>query len=525
MSKARSRHFGPLLTLLALSAILACSCSEDTPTGDEVPEDLLPAYYIETGSVGHLIGWAKIPVSLSGDGSLLESIYYLDGHPFENRVEILWETGPADPHYDWSLGREGGPWLEGRIDSDEERGGWGYVLSGWGELQLESTLEESATMPLVFDPLSPLSYALVARRWRESEATDSLNLTLFFLADARATPVIVNATLHDEGAEIQNGIPLLTFSLELAGEQFFIKIMEEQFPIPYITWWEGRQLSLRFVGDQTPVFDHEASPFPPPDGYSRSALGIPSGDLTLGGERRLPEGEGPFPACLILDDAGPTDQESAPLLGYIAHELARAGWLVYRPDKPGTGASTGALDTLDLGGRRRALAELWPTLLAEPLVDIQRLLLVGHGEGAALALEFAATSVEVGAVIALAPPSYDPALLPAIPEADAAQGDFIRFLGRDCFIGKYEDLRVFDSDAYLAGIECPVALYRGELDETVGIAELEAQAAAITGDDVRVRHFENLGHYFNPPRHPESPPATALIDEISDWLNQQFGGG
>ncbi len=523
MSPARLQPFVRMIAILAAGILFLCSCSEDTPTGGDDPEDLLPAYYIQQGPTGQatLVGWAKIPMTLDGPSTLLRASYFLEGHPFEKQIDIRWETGPADPHYDWDLGREGGPWLRASIDTDNERGGWGYVMRGWGELHIEAEFDESASMPLVFDPLSPLSHALLARAWELSEATESLQLEIIFISGPRARPQAVMATLHDEGESIQSGIPLRTFRLEAAGERFFTKCMLDHFPIPYSTWWESRQISLQFIGTDAPVFNTPAPDFPAPAGYEILPLSVASGDLQLGGERFEPDGDGILPVCLLLADAGPSDEQSMSLLGYLARELSEAGWLVHRPDKPGTGASNGSLDTLDLEGRRTALADLWQTLIDDPRTDPERRLIIGHGEGAALALEFAVSESTVDGVIALAPRNYDPTTVPIIPAADAATGDFIDFLGRNCFVGKYQDLRTFASADYLPDLDLPLAFYRGELDETLTQVELEMQAVMIEGLPPDIAEFMGLDHYFGigAPTH---PPAQGLIDEMFIWLNHEL---
>ena len=520
MITRRPRILGPLLAALAAAALLSCACSEDTPTENETPAILLPAYYIQSGSNGQsvLVGWAHLPVSPNSGEELLEAAYYLYGEPFENRVEILWVTGAADPRYDWTLGREGGPWLRGRIAAEGGSGQWGYVFHGWGELAIEEQLGEPAAMPLVFDPLSPLSHALLARRWQESEAEDSLELEILFLPDARATPILVSATLHDDGQTEQGGFALRSLRLEAAGERFFTKVMIDHFPIPYVTWWEGRQLSLQFVGEKLPVFVDEAPEFPAPAGYTIAPLSTQSGGMEIRGEVFVPDGEGPFPGCLLLSGDGPAEVDAQPLLRYVADDLARFGWLVYRPDKPGTGASQGDLDELDLSARREAIADLWQALVEDPRSHPSVRVLIGHGEGAALAMEFAAANETVSGILALAPPLYDPVNQVQIPAADQAAGDFAHFLGLDCFVGKYRDLRLFDSLDYLGAVACRAALFRGELDERVGSVELEIQAETIGSLDLRVRHLSGLNHHFTAGR-PGLPPGQELSVEMRDWLD------
>jgi pimeloyl-ACP methyl ester carboxylesterase len=73
---------------------------------------------------------------------------------------------------------------------------------------------------------------------------------------------------------------------------------------------------------------------------------IPSVDgVTLAGTLTRPEGEGPFPAVVLVTGSGPQDRDEA-LLGHrpfavLADHLTRAGIAVLRTDDRGVGESTG----------------------------------------------------------------------------------------------------------------------------------------------------------------------------------------
>ena len=63
-------------------------------------------------------------------------------------------------------------------------------------------------------------------------------------------------------------------------------------------------------------------------------------DLTLSGELMLPDGDGPFPAVLLLPGSGPTDRDGNQLPTYninslkqIAEHLAKNGIATFRFDK------------------------------------------------------------------------------------------------------------------------------------------------------------------------------------------------
>ncbi|WP_182875112.1 alpha/beta hydrolase family protein [Microbispora sp. H10670] len=115
------------------------------------------------------------------------------------------------------------------------------------------------------------------------------------------------------------------------------------------------------------------------------------------GTLTLPEGDGPFPAALLLPGSGPVDRDSdhrrLPLkvTRELAEALAAAGIATYRYDKRGVGASTGEfLATGFLEGMTDAAAAL-AALRSRPEIDPSRVAVAGHSEGALIAANLAAT--------------------------------------------------------------------------------------------------------------------------------------
>ncbi|WP_182882369.1 alpha/beta hydrolase family protein [Microbispora sp. H10949] len=115
------------------------------------------------------------------------------------------------------------------------------------------------------------------------------------------------------------------------------------------------------------------------------------------GTLTLPEGDGPFPAALLLPGSGPVDRDSdhrrLPLkvTRELAEALAAAGIATYRYDKRGVGASTGEfLATGFLEGMTDAAAAL-AALRSRPEIDPSRVAVTGHSEGALIAANLAAT--------------------------------------------------------------------------------------------------------------------------------------
>ena len=125
----------------------------------------------------------------------------------------------------------------------------------------------------------------------------------------------------------------------------------------------------------------------------------------LAGMLTIPAGPGPFPAVVLLSDAGPQDRDGtmgdfAPL-GLLADFLTRRGVAVLRFDDRGVGKSGGvpAVTTADMVSDAQAGMNY---LRTRPEIDLAHLGLVGHGEGGNVALLAAAQPLPPAFVVALA---------------------------------------------------------------------------------------------------------------------------
>jgi dienelactone hydrolase len=520
----RSIIFFRSITIWIPTAILIllmfCGCSEETVTEPPVVVDLANSYAVIQGS-GFVVGWSMIPDSMTKGSDTYRAIYHLPGHPWQDRVEVEYSFQPNGVRVDRNLGSQDGSFTETRLQIDGDS--WAWSLDGWGELDLVRDLLPAVEEPLIFDPYSPLPPILMGWRWHDAGRPDNLDLPVLLTDDPQAPPVAIDGHLTFNGKVNEGSVELLWFDLELGSYHYFFKLIADKFPTPYRTWWERTTVSLEYWGDVAPNVDDQlfAPVFPAVEDYTVEQITFSGDGLDLAAEILTPTGDGPFPALLLVTDNGPAHRDDAAVFGHLAHHLAQDGYLVFRYDKPGTGASPGLLDQLDLTRRRQVIGTAWDTLRALEQSDTTRCFILGRGEGAALALERAAADDQdqIRGVIALAPTMFDPSRVRDIPEAAQAPGETVVLLEREVFVGKYKDLLQLDSADFLGSATCPVALYRGLHDEVLAEADFIAQGEMLdlAGVDLAQVSFEELSHFFTVTR-PDAPPHPDVRSAILEWL-------
>ncbi len=135
--------------------------------------------------------------------------------------------------------------------------------------------------------------------------------------------------------------------------------------------------------------------------YENTGAGI-----TLAGTLTLPQGEGPFPAALLITGSGAQDRDET-IMGHkpflvLADHLTRRGIAVLRMDDRGVGGTTGNLGestTEDLAGDVLTGVSF---LKDHQEIDPQRIGLIGHSEGGIIAPMAAARSEDVAFIVLMA---------------------------------------------------------------------------------------------------------------------------
>ena len=129
----------------------------------------------------------------------------------------------------------------------------------------------------------------------------------------------------------------------------------------------------------------------------------PSSEIGLGGLLNMPTGAGPFPAVVLLSDVGSPERPDGTfgLLTTLADYLTRQGIAVLRLDARGTGLS-GAIPSANASAELVADAQSAMNFLrTRPGINPMRVGLLGHGEGANVALLAAAQAPTPAFIVAL----------------------------------------------------------------------------------------------------------------------------
>ncbi|MBJ6110536.1 alpha/beta hydrolase [Hymenobacter sp. BT523] len=222
----------------------------------------------------------------------------------------------------------------------------------------------------------------------------------------------------------------LTLRIEQAGSSFVGKVLEGGAKLSG-TWTQpgvkSAMVLTRSLAGAAPTKLRIA----PPYRESQVSFQNPGTRQKLGGTLTVPAGEGPFPAVVLLSDSGPQNRDvevtGYRMFGQLADYLTRHGIAVLRFDDRGVGQSGGVYanaTTADLVGDAQAALAYMRT---RPLIAAGRVGLLGHGEGANVALLTAAAPGRAPAfVVSLAgygQPGYNVLL--------RQQGEIMRLIGAD----------------------------------------------------------------------------------------------
>jgi pimeloyl-ACP methyl ester carboxylesterase len=172
------------------------------------------------------------------------------------------------------------------------------------------------------------------------------------------------------------------------------------------TWQQpGYKVPMTLVFSALPIPTAKNVRLTPPYREEEVTFTNMTAKVRLAGMLTIPAGPGPFPAVVLLSDAGSQDRdgttgEFAPM-GLLADYLTRRGIAVLRFDDRGVGKSQGpaANTTIELVTDAQAALNF---LRTRAEIDLAHLGLIGHGEGGNVALLAATQPLPPAFVVTLA---------------------------------------------------------------------------------------------------------------------------
>lgn len=265
----------------------------------------------------------------------------------------------------------------------------------------------------------------------------------------------------------------------------------------------------------TQIFPHQARHY---EGVNLSELQYQeiffqnrSQNLDLSGMLFLPEGDGPFPAVVIIHGSGTSQRDNVWYLTLV-HHLQENGIVVLLPDKRGSEKSEGNWRTSsfeDLATDTIAAVEY---LKEQNNVNVSQIGIIGLSQGGRIAPIVATKSSDVSFVVNVAGTSviaheqllYEEnnnlrkmGFLPGISNAISYLSTFI--LREFSQKGFWDAIGNFDPLPYWQEVNIPTLVMYGSEDTNMPVMESKHRLEALNKQNITVYIYEGSGHALQDP--------------------------
>lgn len=236
--------------------------------------------------------------------------------------------------------------------------------------------------------------------WRGRLDIPMQGLKDFPLQDVDLGPEGLEFTLAPPGAsEAQRAVFVVEREPNAATAQGELNQNGQSFPLKL------RRLAPGEAPEAGPKRPQEPKP-PFPYAVREASFTSPVDGVALAGTLTAPADGGRHPAVVLLTGSGAQDRDES-IMGHkpflvLADHLTRNGVVVLRYDDRGVGGSGGRLDTTSHTTQQRDASAALTWLQGQPEVDPARVGLIGHSEGANMAILTAAADKRVAFIVLLA---------------------------------------------------------------------------------------------------------------------------
>lgn len=287
--------------------------------------------------------------------------------------------------------------------------------------------------------------------------------------------------------------------------------------------------------------------------YASLEVRVASGTITLGGTLTVPtNARPPFPAVVTITGSGQQDRDAyIPLAGgirifaQVADTLNRRGIAVLRLDDRGVGASGGSAATATSSDFADDIRAAIAFLRARRDIDADRIGVIGHSEGGAIAPMIAATDPKLGAVVTMAAPgergieismAQNRFLVDKDTTLSPVQRDSILRAARSSLDPERQTIpwvkfwMSYDPGPVARQVKAPVLILQGATDRQVPVDQAGKLATLIRAGgnrDVTVRVFPATNHLFleDPSgdftaydRLRSNRVSPVILGALADWL-------
>lgn len=299
------------------------------------------------------------------------------------------------------------------------------------------------------------------------------------------------------------------------------------------------------------------------------AVLIPASGFNIAATITKPAGaKGPLPAIVLVGGSGPTDRDETvagiPVFGQIARDLVAAGFVVVRYDKRGVGQSGGRIESVTLNDYAEDARAVVQWLKNRKDVGRKQIGVVGHSEGASVALMVAARERDnvagiallaglstTGAALVLEQQQHALGLM-KITDAEKAEKTALQtqinaaVLGQGKWDGVPDGVRrvadtpwfqsflSFDAAKAMKDVRQPILIVQGELDTQVPPHHADALAeqarARKNKTDVQVVKIPGVNHLFVPAKTGEvseyaslgndAKVSSAMTTAVAEWMRK-----
>ena len=258
------------------------------------------------------------------------------------------------------------------------------------------------------------------------------------------------------------------------------------------------------------------------------------------------------PTVILISGAGAFSREYSTDAGngrsgnrafaILRDSMVRAGYAVIRFDERGTGASSGDYAaTATTATLAEDIEDIMAAIAQRPEVDSKRLVLLGHSEGAAIALLVASRVTAVQALITLGGPAWEGrrviewqrmarAQLSDWSDAYPTVAARMEYLDREHRTRAasdhwYQYFLDFDPMAAVGLVTVPMLVLHGDRDTWVSVeqaSEIAARARQSGNSRVSLSVLAGHDHGFGPPGPQWYPGRLSerLVQEVLSWLRE-----